>query len=56
MGPFSPLLIYMMFNLSNSATEWILHFPFTPVERGAEVGPGGPKSAAAGRKPIGIRR
>jgi hypothetical protein len=50
------LLMYMVFGLTNSTTKWILHFPFAPVERGAEVGSGGPKSAAVGRKPAGIRR
>jgi hypothetical protein len=43
MGPLGPLLMYMVFGLPNSATEWILRSPFAPVERGAEAGPGGPK-------------
>jgi hypothetical protein len=46
MDSLGPLLMYMLFGLPNSATEWILHSPFAPVERGAEAGPGGPKSAA----------
>jgi hypothetical protein len=56
MGPLGPLLMYMVFGLPNSATEWILHSPFAPVERGAEADPGGPKSSAAGQKPAGIGR
>jgi hypothetical protein len=56
MSPLDPLLMYMLFGLLNSAIEWILHFSFASVERGAEAGPGGSKSATAGRKPAGIRR
>jgi hypothetical protein len=56
MGPLGPLLMYMVFGLPNSATKCILRSPFAPVERGAEAGPGGPKSAAAGRKSVGIER
>jgi hypothetical protein len=56
MGQLGPLLMYMVFGLPNSTTEWILHSPFAPAERGAEVGPGGPKLAAAGRKLAGIMR
>jgi hypothetical protein len=48
MGPLGPLLMYMVFGLPNSAAEWFLRFPFGPVERGAEAGPGWPKSVAAG--------
>jgi hypothetical protein len=56
MGPLGPLLMYMVFGLPNSATEYILHSPFALVERGAEASSGGPKSVAAGRKPTGIGR
>jgi hypothetical protein len=56
MGPLGPLLMYIVFSLPNSATGYILHSPFAPVERGAEAGPGGPKLAEAGRKPVGIGR
>jgi hypothetical protein len=56
MGPLGPLLMYMIFGLPNSAAECILRSPFAPIERGAEVGPGGPKSVEAGRKPTGIGR
>jgi hypothetical protein len=48
MSPLGPLLMYTTFNLPNSATEWILHFSFAPIERGVKAGPGGPKSAAVG--------
>jgi hypothetical protein len=44
----------MVFGLPNSTIEWILRSPFAPVERVVEAGPGGPKSAMAGRKPDGI--
>jgi hypothetical protein len=47
MSSLGSLLMYMVFDLPNSATEWILRSPFTLVERGAEAGPGGSKSAAA---------
>jgi hypothetical protein len=56
MDPLGPLLMHMVFNLPNSATEWILRSPFASVERGAEVGSGGPKSVAVGQKPAGIGR
>jgi hypothetical protein len=56
MGSLGPLLMYMVFGLPNSAAEWILRSPFVSVERGAEAGPGGPKSAVAGQKPVGIGR
>jgi hypothetical protein len=56
MGLLGPLLMYMIFSLSNLATEWILRSPFAPVERGAEADLGGLKSAATGRKPTGIER
>jgi hypothetical protein len=54
MGPLDPLLMYMVFSLPNSTTEWIFRSPFAPVERGVEAGPRGLKSAAVGRKPAGI--
>jgi hypothetical protein len=54
MGPLDPLLMYMVFGLPNSVTKWILRSSFAPVERGAEAGSGGPKSAAAGQKSVGI--
>jgi hypothetical protein len=56
MGLLDPLLMYMAFSLLNSATEWILRSLFTPIERGAEADPRGPKSMVAGRKPAGIGR
>jgi hypothetical protein len=56
MGPLGPLLMYMIFDLTNSVTKWILRSSFAPVERGAEAGSGGPKSAAAGQKSVGIGR
>jgi hypothetical protein len=34
----------------------ILLSPFASIERGAEAGPGGPKSADSGQKSAGIRR
>jgi hypothetical protein len=54
MCPLDALLMYMVFDLPNSTTEWILCSPFAPVERGAEVGPEGLKSTAAGQKPVEI--
>jgi hypothetical protein len=56
MGLFDPLLMYIVFGLSNSATEWIFRSSFAPVKSGAEAGLGGPKSTATGRKPLGIER
>jgi hypothetical protein len=56
MGPLGPLLMYKVFGLPNSAEQWILRSPFGLVESGGVAGPGGGKSAAAGRKPIGISR
>jgi hypothetical protein len=50
MGPLVPLLMYMVFGLLNSATECIPRSPFSPVERGAEAGPGGLKSVEEGKK------
>ncbi len=47
MSPFDPLLMYMVFGLPNSTTEWIFYSPFAPVERGAKAGLGGPKLATA---------
>jgi hypothetical protein len=48
MCPLRSLLMYMVFGLPNSATEWILHSPFAPVKRGGEASPGGPKLAVVG--------
>jgi hypothetical protein len=48
MGPLSPLLMYMVFGLSNSAEQWILRSPFGPVESGGEASPRGGKSEAGG--------
>jgi hypothetical protein len=55
MGPLGPLLMYMVFGLSNSAEQCIRRSPFGPVERGAEGGPGESDSAATGRKSAGNR-
>jgi hypothetical protein len=52
----SPLLMYMVFGLPNSAEQWILRFPFGPVESVGEAGPGGGKSTAVGQKLVGIAR
>jgi hypothetical protein len=56
MSPLDPLLMYMVFGLSNSTTQCILHSPLAPDERGTETSLGGLKSAEADQKSTGIGR
>jgi hypothetical protein len=55
MSPLDPLLMYMVFGLSDSTEQLIHHSPFGPVESGGEAGPGGRKSVRGGVKISRIR-